>query len=205
MMKNILFLVYLFMGYFSFGQGTGWILKSDNEGIKLYAKSAKTDGTIQVRIISNTTASINAVLKASQDVSNLKERILNTQSVTILKQISPNDVYYRLCSDFPWPLSDRDAIMHSQISQNPATKVIKVDAYSTPSYMAEQKDYVRVYTWETHSILTPKSNGTVEIDYWFSYHPRGDVPIAAMESATQERAIIGMKKFIELTHLAKYQ
>ena len=205
MKKLGIFILCAFIAYLSFGQGTGWQLISDKEGIKLYSKPKKSDGTIQIRIVSSTTATINAVLNTSRDVSNLKERILNTQSVTILKQISPNEVYFRLCSDFPWPLSDRDAIMHSQISQNPTTKVIKTDAYSSPSYMAENKDYVRIYTWETHSILSPKPNGQVEIDYWFLYHPRGDVPISTMESALQERSIIGMKKFIELTHSAKYQ
>ena len=129
MKKLGIFILCAFIAYLSFGQGTGWQLISDKEGIKLYSKPKKSDGTIQIRIVSSTTATINAVLNTSRDVSNLKERILNTQSVTILKQISPNEVYFRLCSDFPWPLSDRDAIMHSQISQNPTTKVIKTDAY----------------------------------------------------------------------------
>lgn len=205
MIKYFYLFCYLFISCVSFAQGTDWLLKSDKEGIKLYSKPISPEGTIQIRVVSSTTANINAVLKTSQDLSNLKERILNTQSVTILKQITPNDAYYQLISDYPWPISDRDAIMHNMITQNPSTKVIKTDAYSTPSYIAEDKNYVRIYTWETHSIISPKPNATVEIDYWFKYNAGGDVPAQAVESATQERTIIGMKKFIELTHSPKYQ
>ncbi len=205
MLKNIILLYLSTISLLSFAQGTGWELKSDKEGIKVYTKPAKSDGTLQIRLLSSTTATINAVLKTSQDVSNLKERIINTQSVTVLKQISPNEAYYRLISDYPWPISDRDAIMHLVITQDPKTKIIHADTYSSPSYMAENSDYVRIYTWETHSILTPKPNGTVEIDYWFTYNTRGNVPTSLLESITRDGTFEGMKKFIQLTHLPKYQ
>ncbi len=204
-MRYFLFFLLVCSYFFAFSQGTGWTLYSDKEGIKLYTKPTKADGTLQIRLLSSTTASIAAVLNTSRDVQNVKERIVNTKSLNILKVISVNEVYYQLISDFPWPLSDREVIVHAIINQDPKTKVVKVDSYSTPSYILENKDYVRVYTWETHSISTPKPNGTVEIDYWFTYNPRGSIPDAILESITKESTINGMKKFIELTHAAKYQ
>lgn len=204
-MRYFLLLLFVCFYFSIFAQGTGWVLQSEKDGVKLYTKPPKADGTLQIRLIASTTASIKAVLNTSRDVSNVKERIVNTKSINILKQVSINEAYYQIISDFPWPLSDRDAILHAIITQDPTSKVVKVDTYSTPSYIAENKDYVRIYTWETHSISTPKPNGTVEIDYWVNYNPRGPIPDSILESITKESSINGIKKFIELTHAAKYQ
>lgn len=204
-MKHIFFLLFISLFIVSFGQGTGWTLQSDKEGIKLYTKPTKADGTMQIRLVASTTAPIASVLKASQDVSNVKERIMNSKSLTILKQVSVNEAYYHLTSDFPWPLDDRDVVMHATVSQDPKTKAVKVDAYSVPSYIPEKTDHLRIYTWETHSISTPKADGTVEIDYWFNYNPRGNVPNSVIQAVTKDATINGMKKFIQLTHSSKYK
>lgn len=193
---------FVFLAKPSFGQGKGWVFHSQKDGIKLYTKPTDSDGTIHVRMIARTTASSQAVLKIYQDVSTVKERVLNTKSVTVLKKPSDTEVYYQLISDFTWPLYDRDAIMHQVITQDPVSKVIRMDTYSVPEYLPKDKDYVRISKWEMHNVSTPKPDGSIEIDYWTSYNPGGDVPIALVESFVEDGTITGMKRLIALTHKA---
>ncbi len=204
-LKLTIALIFTFLSFLVQAQGTGWKFHSEKEGIKLYTKPATADGTLQIRITATTTAPINAILKTYQDVNNVKERVVNSKSIKVLKKISDNDVYYLLISDFTWPLYDRDAIMHQVITQDPVTKTIRVDAYAAPDYLAEDKNYVRIRNWETHSISTPKPNGTVEIDYWTLYNPRGSIPTSIVESFVEDGTFAGMKKLLQLVKAAQYQ
>ncbi|MBX7243272.1 MAG: hypothetical protein K1X92_16120 [Bacteroidia bacterium] len=204
-LKLIIPLFFTLMSFTCQAQGTGWKFHSEKEGIKLYTKPSTADGTLQIRLTGSTTAPITSVMKTYQDVNTVKERVVNSKSLKVLKKVSDFDVYYHLISDFTWPLSDRDAIMHQVITQYPVTKVIRVDAYAEPNYLAEDKNYVRIHKWETHSISTPKPNGTVEIDYWTFYNPKGSIPTSIVESFVEDGTFAGMKKLIELTRSAKYQ
>jgi hypothetical protein len=135
----------------------------------------------------------------------VKERILNSKSIEVLAKKSDNDVYYRLISDWPWPLKDRDVIMHQVIRQNILSKIIMVDAYAAPDYLPKDKNYIRIQKWETHSISTPKSDGTVEVDYRTIFHPAGNIPSALIESTVEEITIKGMKKLLQLTQSSAYR
>lgn len=186
-------------------QGTGWKLHAEKEGIKVYTKPPLSDGTLQIRLVATTTAPIQSVLNAYRDVNCVKERIVNSKSLQVLKKVSDNDVYYLLVTDFTWPLTDRDVIMYQTITQDPVTKVVRVDAVAVPDFVPENKEYVRIKKWETHSISTPKPNGTVEIDYWTFYNPRGNIPTSLVEGFLEEGTFAGIKKMIALTKSAKYK
>lgn len=203
--KPIFILLFSLLSTQSWGQGSGWKLQAEKEGIKLYTKPSLADGTLQIRLVGSTTAPIGSVLKTYQDINNVKERIANSKSIKVIKKVDANDVYYQLITDLTWPISDREALMHQVITQDPVSKVIRVDAQAAPNLLPENADYVRIRKWETHSISTPKANGTVEIDYWTFYNPGGSLPASFVEGFLEESTFAGMKKLIQLTQSPKYQ
>jgi hypothetical protein len=121
----------------------------------------------------------------------------------MLEIVSATETYHYQTTEMPWPVQNRDLIVHTVIKQDPNTKVITMDCTGAPDYRPVSKDYIRIRSYKAYWILTPKPNGIVEIDYTLNFDPGGNLPEWAVNMVAAEGPMKTVKNL--RTRVADYK
>jgi hypothetical protein len=176
-LKNLFFIVLMlvFISGNAFAQNE-WTLKQDKEGIKVYTKNIENSAFKTVKTVCTIDASLSRLTAVLMDIDGTTDWVYATKSCKILKQSSPSELYYYSEVNIPWPVSNRDFIVRLAVYQDYKTKAVTVLGENKPTYLPENKDIVRIPKSYSKWLITPLSNGKVQIEYVLEVDPGGTVP-----------------------------
>ncbi|MGC4057079.1 MAG: START domain-containing protein [Chitinophagaceae bacterium] len=177
MKKNILLPVLLLLATLSAFAQKEWTLKSNKDGIKVFTRTEQTSGLKEIRVQCQVPATLSQMVALVMDVNAGKDWVYATKSSTLLKTVSPSELYYYSEVDMPWPLNNRDFIAHLIVSQHPQSHVVTIDGPTVGNYVAEKEDIVRVKRSSGKWTLSPVAENLVHVDYTLSVDPGGNIPI----------------------------
>lgn len=174
-MKNLLITgLALLFSLITYGQ-TNWTLKNDKDGIKIYTKTIENSDYKGIKVKCSLPATLSQFTAVIMDVNTAGEWLYATKSSTLLKQVSPGEVYYYSEVSLPWPVNNRDFICHLTASQDPRTKVVTIDGPVVPDYMPAKNGIVRVTQSSGKWLITPNGSN-VDIEYTLEANPGGSLP-----------------------------
>jgi hypothetical protein len=102
--------------------------------------------------------------------------LYSTKSSSLLKQVSPSELYYYSEINVPWPVSNRDFIAHLMVTQDARTKTVTVNGPTVPDFIPVKKDIVRVARSDGQWIITPVDKNHSKVEYTLQADPGGSVP-----------------------------
>ena len=152
----------------------GWTLKNDKEGIKVYYK--KTSDIHEVKLVTSIQSSLSGIIQLFSEVDNYPKWGYKVTEATLLKKVSDKEMYYHSKLDFPWPMDDRDVVMHTRLEQDATTKAVYSYSTSVSTYIPAEKDYLRIVTSNTKWTLIPGPGGWVYVEYYIYSSPGGTIP-----------------------------
>jgi hypothetical protein len=156
---------------------SSWTLKARENDIEIYTKNVENSPFKAIRVRCAVPATLAQLVTVILDVNTGAEWVYSTKSSTLLKQVSPSELYYYSEVSLPWPVSNRDFVAHLIASQDPQTKVVTINGPTVASYVPEKKNIVRVHRSYGKWVLTPGAKpGTVLIDYTLETDPGGSLP-----------------------------
>ena len=176
-MKKILLssFILLLVQTLGFAQ-SAWKLNADKEGIKVYTSEVADSKVKAIKVQAEIDASATQLVALLMDVNTSADWVYHTKSCTLIKQVSPSELYYYSEINMPWPASNRDFVAHLIVSQNPVTKVIQIDGPSVPGMMPEKKGVVRI----NHSVgkwtIVPIDANHIKVEYTLHTEPGGSLP-----------------------------
>ena len=175
--RNLLLILFILpLTYFSgFAQGS-WNLKKDKEGIKIFSRTSEHSKINELGADFSMQATLSELAAVMLDVDNHVQWVCATQSSRLLKKISDSELYFYTEMNSPWPLSNRDLIVHLVITQDPVSKIMTIKATNVPGYLPENKSIVRVPLSKAVWTVTPVNNKTLNIHYLVEVDPGGTVP-----------------------------
>jgi hypothetical protein len=153
-----------------------WKLKENKDGIKIYTRSVENSNLKAIRVKVSVQATLSQLVAVILDIKSAKDWVYSTKSATLLKQVSPSELYYYSEVALPWPITNRDFVAHLIVVQDPNTRVVTIDGPVVHNYVPEKKDIVRVNNSYGKWIFTPQANGMVLIDYTLETDPGGSIP-----------------------------
>jgi len=171
----LVLLLILPMSDFSKNQDDGWEFKKNKSGIKIYTRESNDSNIKELKF----TVTINATMN---------------QAVTLLADVD----------NFPWPMSDRDLVVYSEVKQDSITKVVTSDTNSRADYMPKEDGYIRIQNHFNKWIFTPVSADTIEVTYLLKSDPGGSIPAWAINMAIDQGPVKSMKGFMENLKKEKY-
>lgn len=135
----------------------------DNSKFKSIRVQTVFDGTIPklISIISN--------------INKHPEWVYRAKTAYILKQVNPNEFLYYIESTLPWPLSNRDAVIHLTIMHDTAHGILRINAFSEPAFIEKKNGLVRIPFSKGTWYVTELSH-QLNIDYTFQVDPGGGLP-----------------------------
>jgi hypothetical protein len=155
-------------------QASGWQYKGEQEGIKIYHK--KTPGLLHIKLSTTVKAPLSGIVSLFSDVDHYSAWGYKISYSKLLNRASPTELWYYAKYDFPWPLDDRDIILHSKMEQDPITRQIKITNTPYPTYLPENEGIVRIKNASTQWNFVPGEGGWVYIEQYLSTDSAADMP-----------------------------
>ncbi|MBX2892285.1 MAG: hypothetical protein KF734_15265 [Saprospiraceae bacterium] len=182
-----------------FAQKSGdWIFKSEKDGVKVYYR--KTSDVYEIKMLTTMKATLSGAVQLLNEVDNYPVWGYKISEAKLLQQVNEREFYYYSKLDFPWPLSDRDIVVHSKMEQDSTTKKITSTGHAKPSRIPEQKGVVRIKTTTTRWTITPSTSGQINIEYYIHSNPGGNIPDWLVNMAIDmgpRETLNGMRKILQ--------
>lgn len=146
MMKAILIFLFCILNLsFISTPGAKWKLVKEDDKINVYNRFCKISNENEVRVSTIIKSSLSDLVYVLQDVNYYTDWVYLCSEAKTIKKISPTEQIYYIITDFPWPIMNRDAVVHGKTSQDPVTKVVSITSTSSIEtvahiILAEQKD-----------------------------------------------------------------
>jgi hypothetical protein len=110
------------------------------------------------------------------DISTSVDWVYHTKSAMLIKQVSPNELYYYSEVNLPWPTENRDFVAHLIVSKNPGTKVVTIDGPAVKGMVPEKKGVVRINESKGKWTITPVGKDQIKVEYTLHTNPGGSIP-----------------------------
>ena len=157
-----------------------WVLEKDKDNIKVWTKETETSNIKSFKAVTIISASVAQMAAVLNDVEAYPKWMADLESTEILNEISENECYYYFEVDAPWPVSNRDNVVHFELTYNNDNSGFKVDVTGMADYIEEKQDIVRIPksigTWQITSISEEKT----EVVFEYAADPGGKLPAWAI-------------------------
>jgi hypothetical protein len=178
----------------AFVKAQDWELKKNKEGVKVYTKSNPISPFDLLKAECNINVGTNQLLKLIFDVSRHTEWVYNSvQSVTI-KKISQYDIIYYGETYAPWPVSNRDLIIHLTAITDSTSGICNITAISEPTLKPLVDGKIRVPRSISKWKLTPINDQTTHVIYTLDIDPGGSLPAWLVNFASIEGPYLSFLK-----------
>ena len=173
-----IFLVFilLFTGFNPAFAQDNWSLSVNREGIQVYTRPIENSKIKAIKVVTNLHATSSQLVAAILDIQTCNKWVYQSTENVLIKQVSPLELIYYSRVDVPWPVEDRDYVVHINIEQHPQTKVITVYSPCIPGYVAEKKNIVRISHTVGKWTITPIGKNQVKAEYMLEVDPMGSIP-----------------------------
>lgn len=196
--SNIIFLLFgLLLSGFAFPQ-RDWTLVSNENWIQIYKSDMSGSNYKRIKVECTIDGSLDKLVRILNDVNNHRNWIYNTKQSYILKRVNNNEYFYYTETTLPWPMQNRDAIVHIKFQRDAANQTLNIAAEGQPDYMPEVSGKVRVprsaNTWQ---VTVPAPN-KLHIVYIFEAEPGGHIPPWLVNTFVNKGPYESFRKLSEL-------
>jgi START domain len=153
-----------------------WKLEKDKDGIKVYLSDVAGSPFKAIKVECTLKGTYAKLISILTNVSNFEDWIYRNKTSKIIRQNSPLDFIYYSETSMPWPLSNRDAVIHMRIRNDSLPRVLTITGSAEPSLVPNIPSKVRVSHYKANWRVTMPTAQTVQITYLLELDPGGSIP-----------------------------
>ena len=192
----VVLLTFMMWSQVSFAQLDDWKLVREDEGIKVFSRIGETSTIKEIRITCSVKSSMEHLELFLSDVPKYADWVYKCDTSLLLKQISNTEIIYYITLNFPFPMTDRDLVIHSKHSID-SLGVYRSHSAASTEFPTEASDFIRISQFESTWEISPQNDGSLFIDYFAHSDPGGDIPAWLINMAIDQGPYHTMKQFIE--------
>lgn len=181
-----------------------WELKLDKQNIKVYTKTQENSNLKAIKVSCELNTTLTKLTAVVFDVNAGTEWVYSTKLCSLIRQVSPTELYYYSEVSLPWPFSNRDFVAHLVAKQDPVTKVVTINGPVAPDLVPEKKGIVRVEKSFGRWIITPRAKDLVHLEYMLETDPGGSIPAWLVNMFVTKGPYETFKKLKEQLNKPKY-
>ncbi|MBC6368477.1 START domain-containing protein [Algoriphagus sp. AK58] len=162
------------------------VLRKSADGIEVYTCKMEDSKINSIQSSFTVSASLSALSEALFDLNNFHKwqyKIVNTE---MLKRISKNEFIYRAELETPWPVSNRDLILHVKMSPTSTPQEYHFSAIGKPDFIPPREGFVRVPLSEAHWYIKVVDANKIQIKHSILIDPGGSIPAWLMNLSLAE-------------------
>jgi hypothetical protein len=151
-------------------------LKKDQDSIKVYSCSTDQSKFKSIKASFEVSATAPQLAAMVMDIAGYNDWQYKTINAKILKWISKQELIYYVEIVAPWPVSNRDLIVHLKVEQDPITKKMTFTANGKPDFIPEKEGITRVPMSRSTWVVVPITSNKLRVEYSMNIDPSGSVP-----------------------------
>ena len=155
---------------------SAWELEQEQDGIKIYTQEISGSSFRAFRGEVTVETTLRNLVAHHTDIKEMKNWLQDCEESQIIQQTSAQDVYFYQRTSAPWPVSDRDYVLHSHIEQDPNTFIVTMTFEASTRFSKSDEDCVPVIKLRGFWRFTPKEKGRIDVEYETHADPSGDIP-----------------------------
>lgn len=158
-------------------QDVDWKLVSRNDGIMIYMAQLPDERLKTFRGV--TTMQIDdfsAIAAFMDDYQFVASWMHMVSTVDGISRTSPDNRLVYVTTRLPWPVSDRDVVLHVGINQDPATYAVRLPFHDVKNIRPPEDGYVRMPQMSGFYLFKPLAPGQVEVTLQVIVDPGGYIP-----------------------------
>jgi len=153
-----------------------WDLEVESDGIKVYTQEIPGSSFKAFRGDMTLQTSLKSLAAHLMDAESMDDWLHDCSKSELVSRLDGNEFIVYQEAHAPWPVSNRDYLLHSKIEQEPQTKVVLMSFTAVVEGDTTGDECVRVTELNGFWRLTPLSNGYVYIEYETHADPGGALP-----------------------------
>lgn len=161
-------------------------LRKSAEGIEVYTCKMANSRINSIQSTFTVSSSFSALSEALFDLDNFHKWQYKIVKTELLKSISKNEFIYRAELETPWPVSNRDLILHVKMAPTSNPNEFHFSAIGKPDFIAPREDFVRVPVSEAHWYIKVVDKNTIHIKHSILIDPGGAIPAWLMNLSLAE-------------------
>ena len=177
--------VFLFSGP-NYSSSFDWNLEMEKNGIRVYLKELQTEDIKAFRGTISINASVDSLLAVIMDIDACTDWLQYCQNPLLLERINFSECYHYLIYNLPFPVVDREFILHTKIKRDHVSGAVTVYSISRPDYCLQQQtsdcqlnkdtSLVLVKHSQGSYLLEPVENGITKLTWTQYTNPGGYIP-----------------------------
>lgn len=173
-----------------------WKLKTTKGNLEVYTRKNKGSNIKEIRIKTTLHAPLEKVLDELNNVSNYPKWVFKCMEAKKIKVDSSYDYTYYAKYDFPFPIADRDIVVHSKQWKDEKTGILYSHSKATTSDLfKEEKGVIRITILDAYWKISPQSDGSLAIDYIALTDPAGKIPSWIINLGITKAPVETLKNF----------
>jgi hypothetical protein len=178
---------------------TVWGLEKDVNRIQCYTRTVKGSNFKEFKAVTEIQSTLSGLVALVADMQNAPEWIDTCIEGRLLKQIAVNETMTYSVNEAPWPVSDRDTVVHNRVSQDSVTRRVTITMEGKPTFIPDTPDRLRIKHLIGFWQFTPKPNGIVSIHYQVHCEPGGHLPSWLVNAAVVDqpyKTLLNMRTYV---------
>jgi len=193
---TLLVLVNLLLAAVAFGQN-GWNLVKNNGWIQIFESSMDQSNFKRIKVECTLDGTYDKLLQVLNNVDNHKNWIYKTKDAHIIKRVSASEYYYYTETCLPWPLQNRDAVVHIKFTKDSLNRFLQIIAIGEPDYCPVTSGKVRVPKSANSWMVTAPAPNKLHIVYVFEADPGGSLPAWLVNALVDKGPFESFRKLAE--------
>ena len=181
-----------------------WELVKDQDGVQVSTQAVPNSSLKAFKGETVIAASLDSLWAVMLDVEVCPDWVHNCKEPRIVEEISFLERYIYQVSDFPWPVNDRDLVLHIRLSQNSDTKALTIAIEAAPNRIA-QTDNVRIQKAKGFYLLEPLSNTETRVTWQQHTEPGGSLPDWLVNALVVDIPFNSLRNIRDIVQKRKYQ
>lgn len=181
-----------------------WFHVSTRDGIEIFAKKNSDSPIRSLRAEGIVNGKIEDLVAILRNVEGTKDWVPNLIERSYVKNISDEEAILYDVSDLPWPVTDRDMVVHHKLSISDDRKslVLNFKSVDHPDKPLS-KDFVRAVITQGQLLFTPKGNKTF-VRLTIQVDPKGSIPKFVVNLVQVDMPydfLMALNRYASKTHL----
>lgn len=153
------------------------LVKEDaHHNLRIYTQSVDHSAMKAYRGTMRLRSSLAAPIALLQDNTVAEQWMHNVAILEVIEEVSDSERLMYMISKAPWPVKDRDSVVHTQVTQDTTSYTVRVDVIARDDVFPANDDFVRVNRMQGYWQFTPLENGYIDIVYEAHADPSGAIP-----------------------------
>ncbi|MGC9325265.1 MAG: START domain-containing protein [Desulfomonilia bacterium] len=194
-----IFFVFLVSGIPADAAEGEWVLKKDEEGIKVYTRTVEGSDANEFQGIADIDAPLDVILEVFKDIPSFPQWYGFCKDIRQLKQDTETHRVIYFVLETPWPVKDRDMVIDvvEDVDKQAGKALITMNV-SSEDLVPPQKDYVRMTVVKGMSVLDRAGDDKTRVVYTVLADPAGYIPAAISNMLQKEQPFLTLKGLREM-------